>query len=261
MKKITILFVAFALLSACKKNTRIKEAKADTPKAVTKVYPENISTIFEAHGGIDTWNGMENLVFAMQKGEDLETTTVGLKSRQSLIETTNHQLGFDGSNVWLQNKDTVTYKGNARFYYNLMFYFYAMPFVLGDDGISYKDIDPLEVDGKQYPGIHISYDAGIGESDGDEYILYYDSETNKMAWLAYTVTFFEKKVTPTFSLIKYTEWQDLNGLQLPAVLQWYVYEDGKVGEMRNEMKFINTAISKEMNAAIFAKPETATLVE
>jgi len=261
MKKIAIVLTAFLVLNSCKKNTEITKVNTEKPAVPVKVYPENISKIFEAHGGINTWNDMESLVFAMQKGEDVETTTVGLKSRQSLIETANHKLGYDGSTVWLQNKDTVSYKGKAKFYYNLMFYFYAMPFVLADDGITYKNIDPLEVDGKQYPGIHISYDAGIGESDGDEYILYYDSETNKMVWLAYTVTFFEKKATPTYSLIKYAEWQDLNGLQLPSTLQWYSYKDGIVGEMRNEMKFINTTISKEMDVTLFAKPDKAIVVE
>jgi len=228
---------------------------------VTKVYPATIASILDAHGGIDAWNNMENLTFGMQKGEELEITTTALKSRQSLIETNDHKLGFDGTNVWLQNKDTVTYKGNAKFYYNLMFYFYAMPFVLADDGITYKEVPALEVDGKKYPGIHISYDAGVGESPDDEYVLYYDDETKKMAWLAYTVTYFSKEKATKYSLIKYADWQDIGGLQLPETLQWYQYEDGKVGDMRNERKFTKVAISKDMDASMFTKPENSELVE
>ncbi len=260
MKKIAIVFVALLALSSCKKNTSENEVKV-APEVKAKEYPKNISSIFNAHGGLNTWNSMENLVFGMQKGEDMEMTTTALKSRQSVIETAHHKLGFDGTNVWLHNKDTATYKGKAKFYYNLMFYFYAMPFVLADDGITYSDAPALEVDGKQYPGIHISYDAGVGESPDDEYILYYDDETKKMAWLAYTVTYFSKEKATNYNLIKYADWQDVGGLQLPATLQWYVYEDGKVGDMRSERKFTNVTISKEMESALFAQPTDAVVVE
>ena len=263
MKKIAIILVAFIAFSSCKKNTEVAPAESETTKVETKIYPSTISNVFKAHGGLDTWNNMGSLAFGMQKGEDMEMTTTALKSRKSLIETTSHKLGFDGNDVWLQNKDTATYKGKARakFYYNLMFYFYAMPFVLADDGISYKEVDALEVDGKKYPGIHISYGAGIGESPDDEYILYYDDETKKMAWLAYTVTFFSKEKATKYSLIKYTDWQDVGGLQLPATLQWHSYEDGKVGDMRNEVKFTKVSISKEMDTALFAKPENSETIE
>ncbi len=261
MKRIAIIIVVFAALSSCKKNTEVNESKIETPESEAREYPENISSIFEAHGGIDTWNTKENLVFGMQNGEDIEMTTTALKSRKSLIETANHKLGFDGKDVWLQKKDTISYKGKAKFYYNLMFYFYAMPFVLADDGITYKGATPLEIDGKEYPGIHISYNAGVGESPDDEYILYYDDETKKMTWLAYTVTFFSKEKTSKYNLIKYNDWQDVGGLQLPTTLQWYVYKEGEVGDMRNEVKFTKVSISKEMDASIFVKPTNSMVVE
>ncbi len=261
MKKIVIVFVSILALSACKKSTTEYKTNNVAQEVNTKELPENISGILKAHGGLDIWNSMESLAFGMQKGEDLEMTTTALKSRKSLIETSHHKLGFDGTNVWLQNKDTVTYKGKAKFYYNLMFYFYAMPFVLADDGITYKEAPALEVDGKKYPGIHISYDAGVGESPDDEYILYYDDETKKMTWLAYTVTYFSKEKATKYSLIKYVDWQNVDGLQLPATLQWHVYADGKVGEVRNEVKFTQVVASKEMDASMFEKPTNSVVVE
>jgi len=78
-----------------------------------------------------------------------------------------------------------TSNGNPEFYYNVMFYFYAMPFVLADDGIIYGDIAPLEFEGTAYPGISISYKEGVGSSSKDEYFIYYNPETYQMAikWL------------------------------------------------------------------------------
>jgi len=262
MKKISLLLVAIITMSSCKENVETDKTKTEEEVVVpSKVYPENVSNVFKAHGGLDKWNAMENVAFTMVKGENSEITTTALRSRESLIETAHHKLGYDGTNVWLQKKDTTSYKGKPKFYYNLMFYFYAMPFVLADDGITYKDVEPLEFEGKQYPGVHISYDAGVGESDGDEYILYYDKETNKMAWLAYTVTFFSKEKSKKFSLIKYTDWENLSGLQLPSKLQWYTYADGVIGEVRREVAFTDTSISDKMDARMFAKPEDAVVIE
>ncbi len=261
MKKLAILAVTLLIVSSCKKNTDTNESKESTSVIEVKTYPENITSIFKAHGGLETWNSLENLTFGMQKGEDMEMTSVALKSRKSLIETANHKLGYDGKEVWLQNKDTANYKGNAKFYYNLMFYFYAMPFVLADDGIAYKEAPALEVDSKKYPGIHISYNAGVGESPEDEYILYYDDETKKMAWLAYTVTYFSKEKATKYNLIKYADWQEIEGLQLPATLQWHSYKDGKVGDMGNEVKFTKITASKTMDESMYSKPASATVVE
>ena len=71
----------------------------------------------------------------------------------------------------MKSKDKTAYEGNPKFYYNLMFYFYAMPFILADDGIKYTDAEPLVFEGKSYPGIKISYEAGVGESPEDEYVI------------------------------------------------------------------------------------------
>ena len=80
-----------------------------------------------------------------------------------------------------------------------------MPFVLADDGITYTNVEPLIVEGKEYPGIKISYEAEIGESPEDEYIMYYDADSNKMAWLGYTVTYFTKEKSKDWHFIKYAD--------------------------------------------------------
>jgi len=193
MKNTTLLLLAIALFFSCKQEKKTNDYSKDTLDVTTSIYPENISKIFNTHGGLELWNKVQTLAFTMPNPNGNEITTTNLKTRKSLIDMPNHKIGFDGKSVWLLKKDTTSYKGNPKFYYNLFFYFYAMPFVLADDGITYKEAEPLTFEGKTYPGIHISYDSGIGASPEDEYILYYDSDTNKMAWLAYTVTFLLKR--------------------------------------------------------------------
>ncbi|MEN3324304.1 DUF6503 family protein [Mariniflexile soesokkakense] len=263
MKKILLLVIIASMVS-CKQSSEEKKTqeKAIEKVVIAKNYPENISKVFEAHGGLDTWNKMQTLVFTMQKPDGDEITTTNLINRKSLIEMPKHTIGYNGEAVWLQSKDTVVYKGNPKFYYNLMFYFYAMPFILSDDGILYEDAAPLVFEGKNYPGIKISYEAGIGESPDDEYILYYDSETYKMSWLAYTVTYFLKEKAKEFHFIKYSNWQTVEGLLLPQKLTWYDYKNNLPTTKRNDLPFVNVKLSlKKTNKEIFEVPAGAKIIE
>ena len=262
MKKTALLLLTVALMFSCKQEKKANDYKNETLDVTTTIYPENISKIFKAHGGIDHWNAMQSLVFTMPSPDGNEITTTNLKSRESLIDMPNHIIGFDGKDVWLHKKDTTSIKGNPKFYYNLFFYFYAMPFVLSDAGIVYEYAEALTFEDKDYPGIKISYNAGVGESPEDEYILYYDKDTNKMAWLAYTVTFFTKEKTKEFHLIKYDDWQMVNELLMPKTFKWYHFEDKIVGEFQREINFINVSTSQtKPEDDLFEKPEDAIIIE
>lgn len=262
MKKLYVLLAVFALF-ACKKNTEpsINYSK-EALDVSTSVYPENISKVFKAHGGFDQWSEMKSLVFTMEKESGDEVTTTDLRNRKSLIKMPKHIIGFNGKDVWLKQKDTTQYKGKPRFYYNLMFYFYAMPFILGDDGIIYEDVKGLTFNGTTYPGIKIAYEAGVGESPEDEYILYYHPETYQMEWLAYTVTFFTNEKGKEFHFIKYSAWQEVDGLLLPETLTWYNYENNLPTTKRSDLKFIDIVLSKDKpNQELFEIADGAKIVK
>jgi hypothetical protein len=262
MKYVFAVVILLSLFNCKNKTTPSVDYSEENLNVTTSVYPENISKVFKAHGGIDAWNNMQSLAFTMKKPNGDEVTTTHLKNRKSLIEMPNHTIGFDGEDVWLKSKDTTTYKGNAKFYYNLMFYFYAMPFILGDDGILYEDVPPLEFEGQTYPGIKIAYEAGVGESPEDEYIVYYNAETHKMEWLGYTVTFFSKAKSKEFHFIKYRNWQTVNGIVLPETLTLYNYENNKPTTKRNDLKFADIVLSSTApEAQIFDAPEDAEIIE
>ncbi len=263
MRVLAYSLVLCICLTACKeKSASPIDYSEKELNVTTSIYPENITKVFDAHGGIDVWNTFESLSFTIPRTDGNEVTTTALKSRSSIVDLPKHKIGFDGETVWLVNKDTTAYKGNPRFYYNLMFYFYAMPFVLGDDGIMYENVPALNFEEKAYPGIKISYHNGVGESPEDEYILYYDPDTYKMAWLGYTVTYFSKEKSKDFHYIRYKDWTTLKGLELPLKLQWYAFENGEIGVLKNEVTFINLELEKTLiDDSVFEMPESAKRIE
>lgn len=210
MRKIATIIVVTLLFVGCKTDQKKEEKKVEK-------FPEVLGKIFEKHGGIDNWRKAKTLSF--NKGE--EAHTIDLQSRRTIIHSPKYSLGYDGKDVWISEKDSGAFKSTPAFYYNLFFYFYAMPFVLADDGIIYEETESITFEGKQYPGVKISYEANIGTSPDDNYVIYYDPETYQMGWLAYTVTFRSKKPSDRYNLLRYSDWETVNNLVLPKTINWY----------------------------------------
>ncbi len=265
MKKIAYSMLLVILITACKNEVKTESTVIDEVSKediITSIYPESITKVFEAHGGIDNWNKMQTLSFTMEKPNGKEVTTTNLKTRAELIDTPTYAMGYDGEKLWVNEKAGNEYKGNAKFYKGLMLYFYAMPFIIGDNGIIYEDIEPLIFEEQTYPGILISYEAGIGESPDDQYVVYYNAESGQMEWLGYTVTFGKDEKSKDFHFIRYNNWQTVNGVVLPKSMDWYTYENNLPTEKRNTVEFSDVVVSeKAPDASIFAIPEMAKVID
>ena len=211
-----LLFLLSVLLFSCNKESN------------PNIVPADLKKVFAKHGGINTWNKMKTLSF--NKGKEVHT--VDLQTRKTVINLPEYSLGYNGKDVWLHEDVKGMYKGNPLFYYNLYFYFYAMPFVLADDGIIYNKVKDLEFNGKMYSGYKISYKDNVGTSPDDNYIVYYNPETYKMEWLAYTVTFKTKTPNNSYKYIKYNKWENVEGLLLPKEIVWYQKNDKGVLEKK-----------------------------
>ncbi len=265
MKKITLALLGLILIVACnntqKKEMSSEKAAAKETKVVKKTYPDKLQKVFDAHGGIDKWNQAQTLVYEMVKPNNTEKHITDLPSRKTRLEGKGFTIGYDGKDVWLSQKDSTAFRSNARFYHNLYFYFYAMPFVLGDDGITYTKAKSIEYDGVMYPGYKISYGDNVGDSPEDNYFIYYNPETYKMEWLGYTVTYFNGKPSEKISYIRYANWQKINGVVLPKILTWYKSEDHKITEARNSVEFTNVILTeKPMEEKMYTRPEDAVIV-
>ncbi|MEL6916550.1 MAG: DUF6503 family protein [Bacteroidota bacterium] len=263
--KAVSLFLFCVIFISCKEapksNTIIEaESKEMVEKRESK-YPEALQKVFDAHGGLANWKNKQSLIYDMPKSSNKETHTTNLYSRKDRIDTPDFSMGFDGEHVWLLDENE-TYKGDAVFYHNLMFYFYAMPFIIADDGIIYSDTSDLVFEDKSYPGIRISYNADVGTSPKDEYFVHYDPETYEMAWLGYTVTYRTGEVSENVKWIRYNDWMQVSNVMLPKSITWHAYDDRDIKEAKSTVSFENvvlkeTAISEDF----FTRPAMAKIVK
>jgi hypothetical protein len=258
MKNILIFSLVVLIFSCESDKSKLEQKRTDSTRAATavkSVYPKDVLKVFDAHGGLDSWKPFKTLSFAIPKTDTLETHTIALYSRKDKISMPQLSMGFDGSQVWLLDEDE-SYKGDAIFYHNIMFYFFAMPFVLADEGILYAETEPLEFEGKSYPGIRISYNSGIGRSPKDEYFLHYDPETFQMQWLGYIVTYISGAVSENVNWIRYDDWVNVEGIQLPKSITWYYYKGQDIGAPKNTIVFENISLNNaEKPADFYKKPE------
>ncbi len=257
MMRNLLFFIALVFVVACKENPKESPNPAEMSTEIQDPdpYPQSLQEVFEAHGGLNLWRKQRTLSFRMPHGEAFEVHTIDLYSRKDHIQGRGYSLGFDGEKVWINDTGSA-FEGDPEFYHNLMFYFYAMPFVLADDGIEYGPADALEFDGKTYPGIGISYQTGVGSSPKDQYYLYYHPETHRMAWLGYTVTYFSDSPSQDIHWIRYNDWQEVSGLLLPANITWYDHEGRVMKEPRDTVTFEQAALSeKSKDAGFYQMPE------
>lgn len=262
--KYIIAVLSLILTISCKETTKEIKKEMPMPEKVAEMdmskYPEALQKVLKAHGGLAAWNNKRVISFEIPKENSNEVHTIDLKNRDEKIEMEAIQMGYDGSEYWLHDEKEM-YKGDPVFYHNLMFYFYAMPFVLADDGINYGETEALEYEGKSYPGIQISYNTGVGVSPKDEYFIHYNPETFQMEWLGYTVTYRTGEKSERISWIRYNDWMDVEGVKLPNSLTWFEVEDQKLIKPRSTRNFENVSLSEMAKSKDFyAKPEGAKVV-
>ena len=215
----------------------VPEPVQEEPAYVNKVPPQELLEAYEAHGGLENWKKMKGLQFVMAQGEDSERQEFDLEMRYSLIIHPDYLIGFDGQDVWVSPNKQLFTKGSPRFYHNLNFYFFCLPFIFSDDGVNYELLPEKEIDGKMYDVVRITFDAGVGDAPKDYYIAHFDQETHLLHLLLYTVTYYKNQISERYNALIYEEWQEVDGLWVPKVMKGYSYLNGQMGEVRYTKTF------------------------
>lgn len=233
-----LLALSLGLLLACSSSE--KQVSEVQPKL-----PELLDKALAAHGGLSQWQSMKSLEYAFARDNDLEIQKTALDSRKAYIKRGDQfTMGFDGDTVWVKPNPDAYGKSDPRFYHNLIFYFYAMPFVLADPGIYYEELPPRQLNGKSYPALKISFGDGVGDAPDDYYIAHFDPDTYKLHLLLYTVTYFDQSPNEKYNALVYDEWTKVNGLDLPKKMIGYKFAADTLGAQRYAREFVDIKVSE-----------------
>lgn len=233
-----LVFCSLLLLWTCRPAEENSDENA-------RLYPAYFQELLQAHGGLEQWSEFGSMQFQLTSNGNTETHIIDLKNRKDLIKADTFSIGYDGKEVWV-SPDKAAYPGkSARFYHNLYFYFYAIPFVLADPGVKHEQLDKMELNGKNYNVISATFDEEVGETPEDIYRLLIDPESNRLEWVLYTVTFFDGKRNDQFNALKYEHYQEHQGLLFPQELTGYAYENGQIGGIRYNVKLENLQLKEQ----------------
>ncbi len=262
------LLISIAITNNACENTPSEDSTAQQADETTATSTENTSDRFPellmealtAHGGFDRWRSMKNMSFTVERKGSPEEHLIDLENRKVLLTHEDYKVGFDGQEVWVSPDKAAFGDGSARFYHNLRFYFVAMPFIVTDPGINYQVLPQKEIQGTTYNALRVTYDAGVGDAPEDEYILHFHPDSNQMEWLLYTVTYYSGEPSEKYNALHYSEWQEVNGLLMPQMMEGYTYQKGKIGEQRYERAIDDFQMTTDKpDQSLFMMPEEAEI--
>ncbi len=150
-------------------------------------------------------------------------------------------LVFDGERAWVS--PSAAQVPMVRFQLLTWPYFLAAPFKLRDPGAYLAPHGRRQLDGVTHVTALLTFEAGIGDSPDDWYVIYEDPDTHRLAAVAYIVTYGttvdEAEKTP--HALVYEDYQTIDGVALST--RWVMYNwslaQGTVGEPLGDVALTN----------------------
>ena len=165
------------------------------------------------------------------------------------IETsTGHVMVYDGQTAWLSPSSARV--PMVRFHLLTWPYFAAAPYKLDDPGSTLTPLGPLWLDAAEYDAAELTFDAGVGDTPDDWYVCYRDLETNRLAAMAYIVTYGStvEKAGEEPHAITYHDFQNVRGAVVAMTWKFWQWDREQgihgdpIGEVRlANLRFINAA--------------------
>lgn len=223
---------------------------------------EEFKKLLDAHGDWGKWIDAKAFSYAMVHETNLawENHYINLTDRKVRIDADTWQIGNDGERVWISPNRQAFNGTSVRFYHNLYFYFFSIPYIFTDPGVNVKKTENKLVNGISHEAFEVSFEANVGDSPNDKYYMLVDPETGKLAWVLYTVTFFDKSNTK-MNALKYEDYRDAGGLIFPRIMTGYQFENDSTRRISYQVTFSDVfLVEKEMDADLFAMPEKNAVV-
>jgi len=218
-----------------------------------------LNSAIDAQGGMEVWNSFEGLQYTILNNGKASHQLTNIHDRRANVRAENFEIGYDGKVAWATpNMDNVPGK-SAAFYFNLDFYFVAIPFVLKDPGVHVSSEGLIEVNGKSYEALKVWFGDGVGFTPKDVYYLYLDPQSKLLEILVYSVSFIDKSETPGLNSAKvYSDWKEVQGLKMPGKMENFAWKDGEMGESSGHLRILSDyKFLKEVDTGLFEVPDGA----
>jgi len=177
-----------------------------------------LTRTFEAHGGLKKWQNQQSMIYTLNGFPLSEqvalpnTATVDLHKRHHYIKGQNFQAGYDGKKAWALPDDQALGLP-PRFYTLGSFYFIAMPFVFADPGVIVEEQGTATFRDRSYNVYQVQFIKDTGQTSEDDYVLFVDPETHRLALIHHSVT--ENPDIDRVTWI-FDQWKKSSGLLMPA---------------------------------------------
>lgn len=253
IQSLTLIF-SLVFVFSCEQKDTTPDPRLDQPAEFKK--------LLDAHGDWSKWIEAKAFSYAMVHETNLawENHYINLRDRKVRIDADTWQIGNDGERVWISPNRQAFQGKSVRFYHNLYFYFFSIPYIFTDPGVNVQKTENKMVNGISHEAFSVSFDANVGDSPDDNYFMLVDPETGKLAWVLYSVTFFEKGNTK-MNALKYEDYRDAGGLIFPRIMTGYQFENDSTRRISYQVTFSDVfLVDKEMDANLFAMPEKNAVV-
>ena len=222
----------------CPALAAVLAAAAPPDAALAGSAAEIIDAMVEAHGGMERWATAPTVSFEDEfKPGTAETgavsrVTVEQGRRRAYIDFpgTEMHIAWDGEKAWSENWEAPY---PPRFLALLNYHFVNLPWLAKDPGVILGKPGKarLRDDPKEYLTVKVTYEAGVGDTPRDYYVLYVDPETHRLRANEYIVTY--RSILPEGveasdpHILVYDEYATVDGLVVPT--HYTIYEaDGTV---------------------------------
>lgn len=143
-------------------------------------------------------------------------------SRLELADGTT--LVWDGAHAWVSPAAAETH--GARFHLLTWPYFLSLPMKLSDPGARLAPLGERPLLGKSMPAARMTFAPGTGDTPDDWYVLYRDPESDRLAAVAYVVTYGksrEQAEKEPHSLV-YSDFETVGGVTLATRWTFYAWD-------------------------------------
>lgn len=243
-----LISLSILIISSCSE-TSVRE--------IPEVSPE-YKELLDAHGDWSKWIHAKSMSFAMihETNLTLENYFVNLDSRKIRLDAANFSIGKDDQGTWVSPSRSAFGGTSIDFYHNLYFYFYSIPYVFTDPGIEVKQVENKMVNGTSYKTLEAKMSPENGKSPNDQYFMLLNSETGRLEYLLYTVTYFGNP-SPAFSALKYEDYRNADGLIFPRLMTGYNFENDSTKGVKYQVSFADILLREEsFDDSIFEKPDS-----